>query len=97
MRDVPTFAKALRQPRMKAEVQMLKCAFCGRRVEPTPAWKERDERYYCNSFCAEDAFCAETEQADWPAPARSEPPQLTIERMHEHSSDLPRFFGPRLA
>jgi hypothetical protein len=44
-----------------AEGEMLKCALCGRRLEPTAAWKGR-ERYYCNGFCAE------AEQADWPAP-----------------------------
>jgi len=49
-----------------AESEMLKCAFCGRLLEPTAAWKGRGERYYCNGFCAE------AEQADWPAPARSE-------------------------
>jgi hypothetical protein len=47
---------------------MLKCALCGRRLEPTAAWKGRGERYYCNGFCAE------AEQADWPAPARNEAP-----------------------
>ena len=32
---------------------MLKCALCGRRLEPTAAWKGRGERYYCNEFCAD--------------------------------------------
>jgi hypothetical protein len=45
---------------------MLKCALCGQRLEPTAAWKGRGERYYCNGFCAE------AEQADWPAPALSD-------------------------
>jgi hypothetical protein len=35
---------------------MLKCAFCGRRLEPTVAWKGHGERYYCNEFCADEAF-----------------------------------------
>ena len=45
---------------------MLKCDLCGRRLESTAAWKGRGERYYCNGFCAE------AEQAEWPAPVRSE-------------------------
>jgi hypothetical protein len=45
---------------------VLKCAFCGRRLEPTAICKQRGERYLCNAFCAEDAFWAEAEQADWP-------------------------------
>ena len=45
---------------------MLKCAFCGRRLEATAAWKGHGERYYCNAFCAEEAFCAEADQPDWP-------------------------------
>jgi CheY-like chemotaxis protein len=56
-----------------AEGEMLKCALCGRRLEPNAAWKGR-ERYYCNGFCAE------AEQADWPAPARSEAPANDRER-----------------
>jgi hypothetical protein len=50
---------------------MLRCALCGRRLESTAAWKGRGERYYCNGFCAE------AEQAEWPAPARSEAPLTT--------------------
>jgi hypothetical protein len=38
---------------------MLKCALCGRCLEPTAAGKGRGEQYYCNGFCAED------EQANW--------------------------------
>ena len=50
---------------------MLNCALCGRRLESTAAWKGRGERYYCNGFCAE------AEQAEWPAPVRSEAPPTT--------------------
>jgi len=32
---------------------MLRCALCGRLLEPTAAWKGRGERYYCGEFCAE--------------------------------------------
>jgi hypothetical protein len=55
--------------------QMLKCALCGRRLEPTAAWKGRGEQYYCNGFCAE------AEQVDWPPLAASELPAIE-ERGH---------------
>jgi hypothetical protein len=45
---------------------MLKCALCGRRLEPTAAWKGRGEQYYCNGFCAE------AEPMDCPPLAASE-------------------------
>jgi hypothetical protein len=54
---------------------MLKCALCGRRLEPTAAWKGRGEQYYCNGFCAE------AEQVDWPPLAASELPAIE-ERGH---------------
>ncbi len=39
---------------------MLRCAFCGRALKETAAWKGRGERYYCNDFCAE------AEEIDFP-------------------------------
>jgi hypothetical protein len=62
---------ALRYTGMRiAEGEMLKCALCGRRLEPTAAWKGRGEHYYCNGFCAE------AEQMEWPPLAASEPPAV---------------------
>jgi hypothetical protein len=62
---------ALRHTGMRiAEGEMLKCALCGRRLEPTAAWKGRGEHYYCNGFCAE------AEQMEWPPLAASEPPAV---------------------
>jgi hypothetical protein len=57
-----------------AEGEMLECALCGRRLEPTAAWKGRGEQYYCNGFCAE------AEPMDWPPLAASEPPALEQRR-----------------
>jgi hypothetical protein len=49
-----------------AEGAMVKCALCGRWLEPTAAWKGRGEHYYCNGFCAE------AEPMDCPPMAASE-------------------------
>jgi hypothetical protein len=54
---------------------MLKCALCGRRLQPTAAWKGRGEQFYCNGFCAE------AEQVDRPPLAASELPAID-ERGH---------------
>jgi hypothetical protein len=59
---------------------VLKCAFCGRRLEPTATWTQRAERYFCNAFCAEDAFWAEAEQSDWPSLVESKPPAVTDQK-----------------
>jgi hypothetical protein len=32
---------------------MLRCASCGRALEPSSAWKGRGERYYCGEFCSD--------------------------------------------
>ena len=59
---------------------MLKCAFCGRRLEPTVAWKGHGERYYCNEFCADEAFFAEAEQPDWPLSVGTVPPTVNLRK-----------------
>jgi hypothetical protein len=63
-----------------SEGEMLKCAFCGRRLEATAAWKGHGERYYCNEFCAEEAFCAEADQPDWPLLVGSVPPTVNVRK-----------------
>jgi hypothetical protein len=32
---------------------MTNCACCGSRLERTQAWKGREQRFYCNEFCAD--------------------------------------------
>jgi hypothetical protein len=32
---------------------MSNCACCGNRLDRTRAWKGRDQRFYCNEFCAD--------------------------------------------
>ena len=32
---------------------MKNCASCGNRLEPAVAWKGREQRFYCNEFCAD--------------------------------------------
>jgi hypothetical protein len=32
---------------------MNNCASCGNRLEAAVAWKGREQRFYCNEFCAD--------------------------------------------
>ena len=51
---------------------MLRCAFCGRALKETAAWKGRGERYYCNDFCAEAEEFVSYSGAAQHSPARDD-------------------------
>jgi hypothetical protein len=57
----------------------MRCAFCGRPLDPRQAWKSANKQLYCSEFCAD------SEEA---APARPNLIQLHRERPYERLERL---------
>ena len=53
---------------------MFNCTFCNQPLDWKSAWRGREQRMYCNEFCAE------TEDMDFP---RMQPEQVAGAEQHE--------------
>jgi hypothetical protein len=61
----------------------MKCAFCGRSIEPKSTWKGTGNQFYCSEFCAD----SETSEAA-PAAATGTLLQLHRNRPYERLERL---------